>query len=127
MAQPSIIQSNDFNNVNTVNNAGLTNVTTVNDLQNQIYNLQSQLQQLNKTQANSISSIPTINNQLNNLADQINNTISYDDIPVGSILAKEFNLNFGDLDIIENIQNGFIFGTSVWGTTRIGGYSTNNG
>ena len=127
MSQPSSLDPNNFLNINAINNGVNTSATTVTDLQNQITNLQSQIQQLNQQQSINTNIIPNITTQLTTLTNQVGNSITYDDIPVGSQLAKEFNLNFGDLDIIESIQNGFIFGSSIWGSARIGNYSYDNG
>jgi len=83
----------------------------------QISIIQKQLQAINQAQINSA-------NNIKSLTTQISNSISYDDIPIGSNLAKDFKLYFGDLDIIEKNQNQFIFGNSIWGQSRIGGNST---
>ena len=96
----------------------------VSDLKAQINTLQTQIQQLTQADQSPNTGVPSLQSQINTISSQMTNVITYDDIPVGSNLAKEFNQNFGDLDIIETTQNSFVFGNSIWGTARIGGPST---
>lgn len=64
-----------------------------------------------------------IQQQINIINQSLEKALSLKDVPVGSRLAKELNLSFGDLDLVERDTNTFVWGLSAWGNARIGGNS----
>lgn len=54
------------------------------------------------------------------ILNRMRDTLTKDDIPAGAPLARQLAFNFGDLGLIEETGENFVWGVSIWGRARIG-------
>lgn len=51
---------------------------------------------------------------------KMRDTLTKDDIPAGAPLARQLAFNFGDIGLIDETGENFVWGVSIWGRARIG-------